>query len=437
MACRNIFRGAFSHSDSWLLRHSYTKADGFHTATLREGECVLVSSLSTCAAPTQPQTTRDGHDMGAQPSPNSACSQSCRTCPPPPFSVRPLHRDGDTFDARPSDDELLSLLPASYLTKSDDLVAASRDVKACLEKELDLRRLTNIMDWLWLVGRPSPPRPLHHQVLLSRDVFITERIDMHLVWTAGQIFLKPLPRFLLEPRFWIYHLSCAHSCRCPAEDGSPGVCADKAAESPEGASGNVINCRERLWKCALGFLFSYAALITHEADFSIAKEKLLLPPEVTWQAWRALVYQLNTEHIYPHIDPRFVYGELRLSRLNKIYYLLQTPLRGYRPRWQQYGTYFRDNLAWVASATIYIAIVLTAMQVGLATDALVESEAFQSASYGFAVFSITGPLVAVGLIIVVFCCLFVNNWVASITYRKKRFHSIREARWSRSTAVPR
>src|SRR5689334_23059872 len=27
----------------------------------------------------------------------------------------------------------------------------------------------------------------------------------------------------------------------------------------------------------------------------------------------------DTEHIYPDIDPRFYYGELRLSRLNKMY----------------------------------------------------------------------------------------------------------------------
>lgn len=363
--------------------------------------------------------------MEAQRDPDGPCSPSCRACLPPPFSVRPLHYDSDTAGMPPSDDELLSLLPASRRTKSDNIVAASRDVKACVEEELDLRRLTDIFDWLWLAGRPMPPRPLHHQVLLSRDVVVTERIDMHLVWTTGRVFLKPIPRFLLEPRFWSRHLSCTHSCRCPAEDGAT-LFADDVPKPPEGVPEHVPKCKQTLWKRALGFLFSYAALITHEADFLIAKEKLLLPPEVSWLAWRTLVYQLDTEHIYPRVDLRFVYGELRLSRLNKIYSLSQTPLRGYVSRWQQYGTFFQDNFAWLASATVYIAVVLTAMQVGLATNALGGHDAFQSASYGFTVFSILGPLVAAGLIIVVFCYQFATNWVATVVYRKKRFRYIDE-----------
>jgi hypothetical protein len=80
--------------------------------------------------------------------------------------------------------------------------------------------------------------------------------------------------------------------------------------------------RRRLWRSALGFLFSYAALISHESDFYITKEKHLLPgelDEITWGCWRTFVEQLDTEHIYEKVDPRFIYGELRLSRLNKIY----------------------------------------------------------------------------------------------------------------------
>ncbi|KAL2104882.1 hypothetical protein VUR80DRAFT_9409 [Thermomyces stellatus] len=174
------------------------------------------------------------------------CSPSCRACPPPSFSVRPLRDNRDASDAPLSDDELLSLLPASYRTKSDDLVAASRDIKACVEDELDLRRLTDIFDWLWLAGQPTPPRPLHHQVLLSRDVFVTERIDMHLVWTTGRIFLRPIPRFLLELRFWTSHLSCAHSCRCPVQEGSPGACADGVQKPPEGVPEHILQCEEKL-----------------------------------------------------------------------------------------------------------------------------------------------------------------------------------------------
>ena len=31
--------------------------------------------------------------------------------------------------------------------------------------------------------------------------FITERMGIHLVWTTGRLLLKPIPRFLLEPRY--------------------------------------------------------------------------------------------------------------------------------------------------------------------------------------------------------------------------------------------
>jgi hypothetical protein len=105
-------------------------------------------------------------------------------------------------------------LPASYRTESDDLAAPARHVTTSVEIELDLSRLASIHPWLWVAGRPMPPRPLHYQLLVGREIFVTEQMDMHLVWTTGRIFLKPIPRFLLEPRFWIEYLSCGLGCDC-------------------------------------------------------------------------------------------------------------------------------------------------------------------------------------------------------------------------------
>ncbi|KAI1385836.1 uncharacterized protein F4822DRAFT_414280 [Hypoxylon trugodes] len=51
----------------------------------------------------------------------------------------------------------------------------------------------------------------------------------------------------------------------------------------------------------------------------------------------------------------------------------------------------------MTAGTVFIALVLTAMQVGLATDRLKYDERFQQASYGFTVFAILGPLGAFGL----------------------------------------
>ncbi|CEF85645.1 unnamed protein product [Fusarium graminearum] len=345
----------------------------------------------------------------------------------PPFHQLLLEKSilpGTTDVSKMSKDDLYSLFPASRRTKEDDLVAPEifhsfslanvendrtllTTILDWVDKEIDLCRLANIHNFLWIAGRPMPPRPIHQQRLLNREIFITERLDLHLVWTTDRIFLKPLPRFLLDPRFWERFLYC-HTV--PVLNGEQCSCRGR---------------RER----ALGFLFSYAALMAHESDFYIAKEAHLIPEEVQWSAWRKAVREiLGTSPIYPAIDPRFHYGELRLSRLNKIYFYWKTPLSGYASRWNQYGSFFHDNFALLASSTVYIAVVLTAMQVGLATEALQNNTAFQSASYGFTIFSIVGPLAATGLVMITFCYLFIGNWIATQRYRERRLKWIKNDR---------
>ncbi|RMZ88614.1 hypothetical protein DV736_g4157, partial [Chaetothyriales sp. CBS 134916] len=112
-------------------------------------------------------------------------------------------------------------------------------------------------------------------------------MDIHVVWTTSRIFLKPAPRFLLKPRVWTKYLGCREHCGCSKEG--------------EIRQRKVEDCgRRKLSKRAISFLFSYATLISHKSDFHIAKEKHLLPCEeqLTWQRWRTLVEQLDTEHIY-------------------------------------------------------------------------------------------------------------------------------------------
>jgi len=233
---------------------------------------------------------------------------------------------------------------------------------------------------------------------------------MHLVWSSGRIFIKPIPRFLLEPDFWTEHLACTFECACLSLSQNDGRAQTAKCDSL------------RLRKYSLGFLFSYAALISHESDYFIAQEKRLLPKEVTWSGWKTLVKEiLNNRKIYEQINERFKYGELRLSRLNMIYRITQLALlKGYRAQYSQYSSFLQDNFAWLAAAIAYLAIVLTAMQVGLATNDLAENNSFQSASYGFTVFSIVGPLVAVVFVLVVFCIAFIINWIKTKQYEKAR-----------------
>ena len=269
--------------------------------------------------------------------------------------------------------------------------------------------------WLWFAGRPMPPRPLHYQLLLRRDIFVTERMDQHLIWFENRIFLKPIPRFLLEPPFWTAVLACRDGC----------LCYKKGLDGSTQREGQMCE-RRRLWKAALGLIFSYTALLTHESDFFLAKEKGLLPRQAKWLAWKNLVTQiLSDQGIYQKIHQRFIYGELRLSRLNMIYRLARWQfVRGYMPKWYHYGGFFHDNFAWLAIVITYIAIVLTAMQVGLATENLAQNDSFQSASYGFTVFSILGPLAAIAIIFLIFACIFVQNWIMTSKYWKRRLQAI-------------
>ncbi|KAM3497642.1 hypothetical protein MY10362_009013 [Beauveria mimosiformis] len=131
---------------------------------------------------------------------------------PPPFSVRLLaHANENDNASRQDREQLLALLPASYRKESGDLGTASRYVTARVERELDLQQLANIQDWLWAAGLPLPPRALHHQLLLGRKIFVTEQMDMHLLWTTGRMFLKPIPRFLLESGFWVGSKELKHA----------------------------------------------------------------------------------------------------------------------------------------------------------------------------------------------------------------------------------
>jgi hypothetical protein len=77
--------------------------------------------------------------------------------------------------------------------------------------------------------------------------------------------------------------------------------------------------------------------------------------------------------------------------------------------------------AALASVLAYVAIVLTAMQLGIATDTLGHSSTFQSASYIYTVFSLAVPLVLLSSLILGILVLIASNWSATKSYERKRF----------------
>ncbi|KAI0182206.1 hypothetical protein EV127DRAFT_450044 [Xylaria flabelliformis] len=258
----------------------------------------------------------------------------------------------------------------------------TKAVKKFLKADLSFTDLSKMSKYLWLAGLRGPPAQLHSQIFMGRQIIVSERMDHHLVCGSGSlIFLRPIPAFLLDPRVWQNDLACPPECGCQRNNVSGGQSCMK-------------DCRE----IARGFLYTYRGLVASEADFFIANEHRLLPrgpngDEITWPKWKIVVRELVASYDQSQIHSRFQLGELSLQRLDMIHYYTCVPLlTPYIRDWRGYGITIRNNLTFLTSVTVFIALVLTAMQVGLATDRLKDNTAFQQASYGFTIFAILGPI---------------------------------------------
>lgn len=121
------------------------------------------------------------------------------------------------------------------------------------------------------------------------------------------------------------------------------------------------------------------------------------------------------------VNRRYCYSELRQGRLNHIYRFDRGfIIRGYEFGYNQYGTFFSRNFAWLITVFAYVTISLTALQVGLATERLGQSPAFQRASYGFGVFSLLLPVIIVFVALGNFVVIFVSNFVQTRKIVKRR-----------------
>lgn len=328
--------------------------------------------------------------------------------PQVPFTIQVLAKGPHAQDQKSEWEGFEVLLPAT--TRSgvrNDHVEAPQPTLAFLERELLIDKINAVQQWLWVCGRPMPPRPLHYQIILSREIVITESPDLHLVWSKNRLFLKPIPLWILEPSFWPHHILG------DSVDGSKNA--------------DLLLQHEKLTACARGFLYSYCALIAYESDFRIALEKGLLPREIKWEDWRTLTGQILEGHCFGAVNPRYWYGELRLSRLNKIYQFRKGHLmRGYSKVAAHvvYVDLIRENLGVLAGLLGYVVIVLTAMQVALSVDRLQTDQTFQNVSYGFSVFSIIAPLIGIFGVMLSVSILFIGHWRATKSYEAVRFREM-------------
>lgn len=282
--------------------------------------------------------------------------------------------------------------PASFW-HGDTLLDPRATPNLFLENDLRTKKLGAIHGRLWLTGLNRQARPLHRQKLLGRTIHLTELPDEHLVWHKNDIFIKPLPPYILDHSFWEAHL-----------------CADKD-----------------LYGSATGLLLSYVWLVASGPDFAIAIEERIFPPAITWEAWRNIVSDLlqNMATLTSQVDRRYHYGELRLSRLNTLYrfnistFSLRNLVHGFMatPTW--YTQFFEKNFSWILAAFIYITVILSAMQVGLATSHLQDNTQFQNLSYGIAVAAIVVVVFVILTIIFVWLVLFLFHICSTIRHSKK------------------
>jgi hypothetical protein len=275
-----------------------------------------------------------------------------------------------------------------------DFSRVGDDLGAFFAYDLNLARLNIIHNHLWLAGLERPARPLHQQIAIGRAIIVTESADLHLLWKGNRIYIKPLPEYLLSHAEW---------------------------------EKTIISDRD-LHELATGFLLSYLWLICHRSDLSVAHQHGLVPKTVDWQRWTNLARSAS-RHLdivnLGGINVRFRHGELRLNRVDWIYRLSSatrntvTFLRGFRPGHYQLDSFVQSKLTSVATAFAYIVLVLTALQVGLATDPLRENAVFQDVSYGFTVFSILAPIVIVVFLMISILVALLFNANYAFAHRKK------------------
>lgn len=340
-----------------------------------------------------------------------------------PFRVNPLPNlnEEDRHCLETTTTGTAALLPAAYCDRSFRMRIPTAEDEQWFAIQLRVDRLNSIHDWFFIIGLPRPPRPLHRQLLMFRDIVITEEPELHLVWTSRRIFIKPLPRFLLSPDFWQEHLLCEKAYEC---------CSTKSVATKDQLANSIIYdgakiCHRReLYQLALGFLISYAALVANESDFHIAREHHLLPDEIRWPQWRLLCSELLSKPSNQiNINRRYRYGELRLNRLNDIYrfrkgFLVSGFLHNYE--YDSYASFLQLNAVRVLSVITFMIAILTAFQTGLAVDKLASSSIFQDVSFTVVLIALIAPSSVFLLGFLVCGCVFLRNVIATHRHHRMR-----------------
>jgi hypothetical protein len=252
-----------------------------------------------------------------------------------------------------------------------------------LQKVLHDDTLDSIHKQLWYAGRKGNVSPLHHQKVIRREVILTERARLHLVWFDKTMYVQRLDDELLD---WGYF--------------SRVVCGDGA-----------------VYRAASGFLLSYAHLIEFPSDLEIAKTHGLVNKDIDWKKWQTLRSSVLHHLTDRNVHDRYEYGELRLGRLNQIYRMKFLGLSYFNVH-RDYSSYFGDNYMTLVALFALVSVALSAMQVMTSVDGV--PAAVSATSYRFAIATLVALAGSCAALLVLYVALYVWNWVLIFVRRCSR-----------------
>lgn len=250
-----------------------------------------------------------------------------------------------------------------------------------LKHSLRAEELDMIHRQLWYAGRIGNMSPLHHQKVLRRDIILTERARLHLVWFERTIYVQRLDDRLLN---WKHF--------------SDIVCGDMS-----------------VYHAATGFLLSYAHLISYPSDLELAKASGLINKSISWRSWRSFRHALLDHLTDRDIHDRFEYGELRLDRLNQIYRMRCLGL-AYFNIYRDYSSYFGDNYMTLVALFALVSVALSAMQVMTSVDGV--PSAVTRTSYRFSVATLVALAGSCAVLLALYLGLYVWNWALILVKRR-------------------
>lgn len=254
----------------------------------------------------------------------------------------------------------------NYLPSQPRIALQDSVIGEYLKSELVTRDLNKLAPHLWLVAKQDSSHisSLTHQIVRGRQIVVTEKPELHLIWIYDRVYIKPIPKYLLSHAFWEFYL----------------IGRDSPIPGP---------LRQDITKAALGFLRSYLYLIQHKSDFILATDdKLRLLPKGICHS-EFINFIMAFEKIPDNtVAPRYKFGELRLTRLN---FWSKILLRRffYQKVHGQYGAYFAQFYAPILFIFAAFSVALGAMQVALATEPFIPVRpswiAFARVSRGFSI----------------------------------------------------